>query len=199
MNIADFRVSDARRGAALSGLLALFVWPSFAQPAGIYSRTLDNTPPAAVQCAEAAADAGNATRTDLATCTIAIGEARSVKMKAASLTNRAILHRRSGAVDRAVDDCRRALDLVQDDPHTAVTCAAVYINAGQPRAAVDLLEASPLPTPGLTHKYYHNLALAHHDLGEYAEAYDYLEKTLEAKPGFAPAVALKAQYKVARE
>jgi tetratricopeptide (TPR) repeat protein len=75
----------------------------------------------------------------------------------------------------------------------------VYINSGAPRAAVDLLENAPLPAPGLQYRYYHNLALAHHDLGEYALAYDYLEKTLAAKPGFAPAVELKKQYRVAGE
>ncbi|HAE27874.1 MULTISPECIES: tetratricopeptide repeat protein [Hyphomonas] len=192
--------SRARRTALLGGLLALLVLPAMASPAGTYVRTIEGEAPVSERCAEAAAHAGRHTASGIAVCTAAIWDAgRRTKTKAASLTNRALLYRSAGDVESAVDDCRRALALVPDHPGTAVTCSAVYINSGAPRAAVDLLENAPLPAPGLQYRYYHNLALAHHDLGEYALAYDYLEKTLAAKPGFAPAVELKKQYRVAGE
>ena len=121
------------------------------------------------------------------------------QIEAASLTNRALLYLSAGDAAAALEDCRRALALVPDHPGTAVTCSAVYIKAGSPRAAIDLLEGARLPAPRLRYRYYHNLALAHHDLGEYVQAYDYLLKTLEAKPGFAPALELKKQYRVVGE
>jgi tetratricopeptide (TPR) repeat protein len=193
-------VPRARRTALLGGLLALLVLPAMASPAGTYVRTIEGDAPVSERCAEAAAHAGRHTASGITVCTAAIWEAGSrTKAKAASLTNRALLYRSAGDVESALDDCRRALALVPDHPGTAVTCAAVYINSGAPRAAIDLLESAPLPAPGLQYRYYHNLALAHHDLGQYAQAYDFLQKTLEANPGFTPAIELRKQYRVAGE
>nr|WP_321441655.1 tetratricopeptide repeat protein [uncultured Hyphomonas sp.] len=193
-------VSRARRSALLGGLLALFVLPAMASPAGTYVRTIDGRDSPADRCAAAAARSGKTTPSGIAACTRAIVESgTNTKIRAASLTNRALLYRQSGALKKARADCGRALALVPDHPGTAVTCSAVYINSGAPRAAIDLLENAPLPAPGLQYRYYHNLALAHHDLGEYAQAYDYLQKTLAAKPDFLPAIELKKQYRVAEE
>ncbi len=190
----------ARRTALLGGFLALFALPAMASPAGTYVRTIDGRDSPADRCAAAAAKPGKTTPSGLAACTRAIaGSGTNPEIRAASLTNRALLYRQSGALKKARADCGRALALVPDHPGTAVTCSAVYINAGAPRAAVNLLENAPLPAPGLRYRYYHNLALAHHDLGEYAQAYDYLQKTLAAKPDFLPAIELKKQYRVAEE
>lgn len=193
-------VSSACRTALLGGVLALFALPAMASPAGTYVRTIDGRDSPADRCVAAAAKPGKTTPSGIAACTRAIVvSGTNATTRAASLTNRALLYRQSGALKKAQKDCGRALALVPDHPGTAVTCSAVYITAGAPRAAIDLLESAPLPAPGLRYRYYHNLALAHHDLGEYAEAYDYLLETLAAKPGFGPAVALKKHYRLAGE
>lgn len=193
-------LSRVRRIGAFGGLLALLAAPAAAGPTGTYVRTMEGGASATERCTEAASDAGRDTSEGVAVCTAAIWEAgRNTETKAASLTNRALLYRRSGDVAAALKDCGRALALVPDHPGTAVTCSAVYINAGNPRAAIDLLEGAALPAPADQYRYYHNLALAHHDLGEYAQAYDYLQKTLAANPGFVPAIELKKQYRVTGE
>ncbi|WP_321488965.1 tetratricopeptide repeat protein [uncultured Hyphomonas sp.] len=196
------KLFDARtsRLGALAGLLTLLAAPAAAGPAGTYVRTMEGGRPAAERCAAAAAHAGHAAADGIAICTKAIEAAgASVETKAASLTNRALLFRSAGDLDAALEDCGGALALVPDHPGTAVTCSAVYINAGKPDAAIGLLEGAPLPAPGVRYRYYHNLALAHHDLGQYALAYDFLQKTLETNPGFTPAIELKKQYRVAGE
>ncbi|KCZ90141.1 tetratricopeptide repeat protein [Hyphomonas jannaschiana] len=200
MTMSKICNAPMRQLAAFGGLCVLLAAPATAGPAGTYVRRIDGGVPVAERCAEAAMHARRDTKAGIAACTAAIWDAgRRTDTKAASLTNRALLYRYAGDVRSALKDCSRALAMVPDHPGTAVTCAAVYINAGKPRAAVGVLEDAPLPAPGLQYRYYHNLALAHHDLGEYAQAYHYILKTLEAKPDFLPAIKLKKQYRVAGE
>lgn len=198
MNTLKSIASFARILAGAGTVLSLISLPAVAQPAGTYVRSLEGGVSAARRCAEAAGQAD--LLRGVAVCTSALeAGGLDVHSRAATLTNRALLQRRAGNLTEAVADCEQALDLNSAGPSMAVTCGAVYLDAGQPQAAIDLLTGSELPTPGLRYRYYHNLALAYHDMGAYAEAYDYLNKTLEAKPGFAPAVELKAQYREVQE
>lgn len=197
MNTSFTHVSRTSAAGTLMAAALLAGLPAAAGPSGTYVHKLTSKAPAAVRCAEAAGRTGGAVGSGIAACTEALAEiAPDSGLRAASLTNRAVLYRRAGAPEEAMVDCEAALKLTPADPRTAITCSAVRITAGQPQAALDLLEQAPLPAAGLRHKYFHNLALAHHDLGEYPLAYHYLEKTLEEEPGFAPALELKAHYRV---
>ena len=179
---------------------AVTLWlaaPGMAHPASANPRILSGEPGAAVQCYEEAARA-HVRPAAVDTCTAALEADPDTETRAATLTNRALINRRLGHTEAAAEDCRASLNIGPAGPAAAVTCAAAFIEAGTPAEAIALLEASPEPAPGQRYKRYHNLALAHHDLGQYREAYAWLERTLEAKPGFTPALELKQQYRVVR-
>lgn len=160
---------------------------------------LHGSVPAAVECFKLAARNAPPPARSIDVCTQALeGRAADEEIRAATLVNRALIQRRLGQVTAAVSDCDAALSMALTGPEAAVTCAAVFINAGEPERAITLLDGAPLPKGSQRYKAYHNLALAHHDLGQYGEAYHFIEKTLAAKPRFAPALALKQQYRVDR-
>ena len=80
----------------------------------------------------------------------------------------------------------------------SINCAAALVDAHEAEAALALLEESPLPEKDERYRYFHTLALAHHELGQYEAAYRFVEKTIRANPHFEPAYALKQQYRVDR-
>ena len=157
-----------------------------------------NSPPA-LECFDLASRSLPPPQRAIAVCTKAL-ETRTLDeaTQAATLVNRALIQRRLGRVAAAAADCDTAIALGTSTPEAAVTCAAVYIDADAPDRAIALLDSAPLPDASQRHKAFHNLALAHHDLGQYREAYHFIERTLEAKPHFAPALDLKQQYRAVR-
>ena len=183
--------------AGLVAAIALASTPAAADPAGMYIRKLYFTPPPAEACAEAAQRAGEASRDGLQACSEALEDPETdEEVRVAVLTNRAILYRRAGKLAEAASDCEAALASGQAVPGTIISCGGVYVDAGQPEKAVQVLSSADISAPELQSRLYHNLALAHHDLGAYAEAYDYLEQALAAEPGFAPSAELKTLYRV---
>ena len=158
-------------------------------------RTLSSGPSDAVQCQMYAQRADTPPRKAIGTCSMALERgALDKETRVATHANRALIYRRHGRLELAAADCRAVFEQGLSMPAAAVTCSAVFIQAGQPAEAIELLYGSDLPSAEERHKHYHNLALAHHDLGQYDQAYHYLQKTLAAKPDFQPAIALKRNY-----
>ncbi|KCZ64121.1 hypothetical protein L53_06370 [Hyphomonas sp. L-53-1-40] len=183
--------------AGLAVAFSLASTPAAADPAGMYIRKLYFTPPPAEACAEAAQRAGQASRDGVQACSGALKDPETdEEVRVAVLTNRAILYRRAGKFAEAASDCEEALASGQAVPGTIISCGGVYVDAGQPEKAVQVLSSVDIVAPEFQSRLYHNLALAYHDLGAYARAYDYLEKALTADPGFAPSAELKALYRV---
>jgi tetratricopeptide (TPR) repeat protein len=183
--------------AGLAVAFSLASTPAAADPAGMYIRKLYFTPPPAEACAQAAQRAGQASSDGLRACSGALKDPETdEEVRVAVLTNRAILYRRAGRFAEAASDCEEALASGRAVPGTIISCGGVYVDAGQPEKAVQVLSSADIVAPELQSRHYHNLALAHHDLGAYAQAYDYLEKALAAEPGFAPSAELKALYRV---
>lgn len=183
--------------AGLGVAVTLESSPAAADPTGSYVRTLYSAPTPAERCAAAAQRSGQASRSGLAACAAALENPETGEdVRVAVLTNRAILYRRAGEMAQAVADCEAALGSDKAVPGTVISCGGVYVDAGQPEMAIRLLSGAEALPQELRPPHYHNLALAHHDLGEYALAYAALEKALEADPEFAPSVELKAMYRV---
>lgn len=150
----------------------------------------------ALKCYEAARS-GEPRTSDIGACTLALEDKHITDEKyAATLVNRAILERRTGQLEAAVADCEAAIAAGLTAPEAGVSCAGIFILAERPQAALDLLKTTGSPDGNERYKYTHNLALAHHDLGEYSQAYAWIEDTLALKPGFAPAAELKTLYTV---
>ena len=193
-NFGHLRARAAQMGVAAAMLALLTPGASAGQ------RILHGAQSDAAKCHDAVRRADHASAGHVAACTAVIADehARDSE-RAAARVNRATLYRHLGEDAAAVADCEAALPVMSREANVAISCAAVFIDAGEPDRAVELLQQSELPETRDRYKYYHNLALAHHDLGEYSLAYYYLEKTLAAKPGFAPAVELIANYKVVED
>lgn len=186
------------RAAQVSVAAALFAMLTPGASAG--HQVLHGTQSDAAECYDAARRADHASTGHVAACTAVIDDEHARdNERAAARVNRATLYRHLGEDAAAVADCEAALRMMADEADVAISCAAVFIDGSEPERAVALLQQSELPQKRDRYKYYHNLALAHHDLGEYSLAYYYLEQTLAAKPGFAPAVELIANYEVVED
>ena len=183
--------------AGLGGAVMIANSPAVADPAGSYLRKLYFTPLPAEACVEAAQRTGQTSRSGIAACAEALEDPEMGEdTRVATLTNRAILYRRVGETAKAVADCDMALASGIAGSGTVISCGGVYVDARQPEIALSVLSALEVPEPESEPYYYHNLALAHHDLGQYALAYEAMERALDAEPGFAPTVELKALYRV---
>lgn len=190
------------RGTVLSALTASILAPAIVGASSIASARptiLSGKASDVLECYRSAQRSATPPAATLAACDAAL-EAGDLDRdtRAATLANRAVINRRLDRIEAAARDCEKALALLPGHSDISVTCAAVHINAGEPAAALALLRAAELPDPALRYKHYHNRALAHHDLGQYAQAYAWLERTIEARPGFAPALDLMKQYRVIR-
>jgi len=178
-------------GAALTAQAAI------ADPAGVYVRSLMGEVSHVERCFDAVQRPGSADPHGVEACTELVeSDPPRDQLRIAGLTNRAILYRRAGQLDLAQQDCAGALAYHDAGAATATSCAAVYLGSGKPRLALRVLTESEAPASENRAQYFHNLALAHHDLGQYALAYEAIEHALDAQPGFAPTVELKALYRV---
>ncbi|WP_084398044.1 tetratricopeptide repeat protein [Henriciella aquimarina] len=188
------RIALRCRTLSAALLAALTLVPAMTAHAG--PRILRFEKGDALKCYEATREA-TSKASDIRRCTLALEETwMNDEKRSATLVNRATLKRRLGQVSAAVEDCERAIGIGLSGPEAGVSCAAVFIEAGHPQAAIDVLEATGGPEGGERYKYTHNLALAHHNLGEYSQAYAWIEDTIALKPGFAPAMELKSLYTV---
>lgn len=186
-----------KTGGLCSVAAALATQAAIADPSGVYVRSLMGEASHVERCFDAVQKPGAAGLRGIEACTELVeGDPPRARLLMAGLTNRAILYRRAGQLDLAQQDCVRALAYHDAGADTATSCAAVYLSSGKPELALRVLTESEAPASENRAQYFHNLALAHHDLGQYALAYEAMERALDAEPGFAPTVELKALYRV---
>lgn len=76
----------------------------------------------------------------------------------------------------------------------ATSCAALFLETGQPRQAKAMLRESAPPSGPDRHVVYVRQVELWDALGDRNEAHDALGKALRIKPDYAPALALRHEY-----
>jgi len=193
----NWRQISLKTGGLCSLAAALATQAAIADPTGVYVRSLMGEASHVERCFDAVQQPGAADMRGIGSCTELVeSDPPRNQVRIAGLTNRAILYRRAGQLDRAQQDCARALADPDAGAATATSCAAVYLSSSKPGLALKVLSESEAPPSENRAQFFHNLALAHHDLGQYELAYEAIEHALAAEPDFAPTIELKALYRV---
>jgi tetratricopeptide (TPR) repeat protein len=122
----------------------------------------------------------------LEVCDLALETERlSRRDRAATLTNRGILHMRDGRNSRALQDYQRSLELMPDLTETKVNIgAALYGLKRYPEALAMLTEGITTESADARATGFYNRALTHEKLGDVQSAYEDFQAALRAKPDF---------------
>lgn len=119
------------------------------------------------------------------------------KDRAATLTNRGILHMRQGNNTRALGDYSRAIDLVPELRQAKVNLGAALYNLKRyPEAMTALNEGVATESLEARAVGYYNRGLTNEKLGNVQLAYEDFRTALQLKPDFAQASAQLARFEV---
>lgn len=140
-------------------------------------------------CYEAAETSRIAVQKALAICDLAINQERlKPRDKAATYTNRGILHMRMGNNTRAMWDYQKSLETMPGLKETKVNLGAALYNLKRyPEALVALNEGVDSMSPEARVVGYYNRGLTHEKLGDLQSAYEDFRRALEIRPEFTAA------------
>ncbi len=117
--------------------------------------------------------------------------------RAATLTNRGILHMRQGNNTRALGDYERAINLVPELRQAKVNLGAALYNLKRyPEAMAALNEGITTESVEARAVGYYNRGLTHEKLGNVQLAYDDFRSALLLKPDFPQATAQLSRFQV---
>jgi len=117
--------------------------------------------------------------------------------RAATLTNRGILHMRQGNNTRALGDYSRAIELVPELRQAKVNLGAALYNLKRyPEAMTALNEGIATESLEARAVGYYNRGLTHEKLGNVQLAYEDFRTALQLKPDFPQASAQLARFEV---
>lgn len=119
-------------------------------------------------------------------CELALSQERlNRRDRAATLTNRGILHMRDGRNQRALQDYERALELMPELTETKVNVgAALYGLKRYPEALNMLTEGITTESVDARATGFYNRALTYEKLGNLQQAYEDFQSALRVKPDF---------------
>lgn len=149
-------------------------------------------------CYEAVEYARLAPSQALAICDLALDEERLTRRdRAATLTNRGILHMRDGRNQRALYDYQRSLTLMPDLVETKVNVgAALYGLKRYPEALQMLTEGIATESVDAKATGYYNRGLVHEKLGDLQKSYEDFREALKLKPDFTMAADQMSRFVV---
>jgi tetratricopeptide (TPR) repeat protein len=105
--------------------------------------------------------------------------------RAATITNRGILHMREGRHERALADYEKSIRLMPELLESKVNLgAALYSLRRYPEALTALNEGVGTDSPDAKAIGYYNRALCHERLGDIQTAYEDFRRALAARPDF---------------
>ena len=137
-------------------------------------------------CYEAVEYARLAPSQALAVCDLALEQERlSRRDRAATLTNRGILHMRDGRNNRALQDYEKSLALMPTLTETKVNIgAALYGLKRYPEALAMLTEGITTESVDARATGFYNRALTYEKLGNVQSAYEDFQSAIRVKPDF---------------
>lgn len=117
--------------------------------------------------------------------------------KAATYTNRGILHMRNGNNTRAMWDYQRSIDMMPELKEAKVNLGAALYNLKRYPEALSALNEGVVSTSGEARIIgYYNRGLTHEKLGDLQSAYEDFRSALEMKPDFKMASEQMARFTV---
>ena len=133
-------------------------------------------------------------------CDLALEQERLTRRdRAATLTNRGILHMRDGRHARALADYQRSLTLMPELIETKVNLgAALYGLKRYPEALATLTEGITTESVDARATGFYNRGLTHEKLGDLQSAYEDFQAALRAKPDFELAAKQLGRFTVER-
>lgn len=131
-------------------------------------------------------------------CNLALQQERlSRKDRAATFTNRGILHMRGGNNTRAMWDYEKSLNLMPDLKEAKVNLGAAYYNLRRyPEALVALNEGVGSESVNARAVGHYNRGLTHEKLGDLQKAYEDFRMALTLEPDFKQAADQMARFTV---
>ncbi len=131
-------------------------------------------------------------------CNLALQQERlSRRDKAATHTNRGILHMRSGNNTKALRDYQKSLDLMPDLKEAKVNLGAAFYNLKRyPEALAALNEGVASESVTARAVGHYNRGLTHEKLGDLQKAYEDFRTALMLQPGFTQAADQMSRFTV---
>jgi tetratricopeptide (TPR) repeat protein len=149
-------------------------------------------------CYEAADDQRVAPQKAMELCNLALtNETLKRRDKAATYTNRGILHMRAGNNTKAMWDYENSLRLMPDLKEAKVNLGAAYYNLQRyPEALAALNEGVGSESEDARTVGFYNRGLTHEKLGNLQSAYEDFRQALKLNPDFKQAAAQMARFTV---
>jgi len=149
-------------------------------------------------CYEAAETGRMASIQALEICNLALQQERlSRRDKAATHTNRGILHMRSGNNTKALRDYQKSLDLMPDLKEAKINLGAAFYNLKRyPEALSALNEGVGSESVSARAIGHYNRGLTHEKLGDLQKAYEDFRTALTLEPDFKQAADQMSRFTV---
>jgi tetratricopeptide (TPR) repeat protein len=149
-------------------------------------------------CYEAAESGKVPSMQALAICDLALEQERLKRRdKAATYTNRGILHMRTGNHTRAMWDYQKSLDMMPELKEAKVNLGAAYYNLKRyPEALAALNEGVSSESVFARAVGHYNRGLTHEKLGDLQSAYEDFRSALALQPDFQQAANQMARFTV---